>query len=80
MDRKDRKLVRAIIVINIIVVMISIFLWVKYANDVGILITVMSIWTSYFVIRIMANRYGVTEYRFAANQLVDRLLKKLVKW
>jgi hypothetical protein len=80
MDRKDRRLVRAIIIINIIVLLISILLWVKYASDVGILITVISIWSSFFIIRILANRYGVTEYRFATNQLMNRLLKKLVKW
>ena len=80
MDRKDRKLVRRIIIINVIIIMISIFLWIRYVNNIGVLITVISIWTSFLVIRIMANRYGVIEYRFANNHLVDRLLKKLVKW
>lgn len=80
MDRKDRKLVRAIVVINVIIIMISIFLWMKYVSYIGVLITVISIWTSFILIRIMANRYGVSEYRFAHNHLIDRLLKKLVKW
>jgi hypothetical protein len=80
MDRKDRKLVRGIIIINVIIIMISIFLWIRYVNNIGVLFTVISIWTSFIAVRIMVNRYGVTEYRFANNQLIDRLLKKLVKW
>lgn len=80
MDRNDRKLVRGIVVINAIIVIVSIFLWVRYASHIGILITVISIWTSFIVIRIIANRYGVIEYRFSSNILIDRLLKKLVKW
>lgn len=75
----DRKLVRGIIVINVIIVMLSIFLWVRYINYIGVLITIISIWISLFVIRIIVNRYGVSEYRFANNDLVDRLLKKLIK-
>jgi hypothetical protein len=76
----ERKLVRDIIVINIMIVIISIFLWFIYSTNIGILITVISMWASFIVIRIIANRYGVTEYHLSDNVLIDRLLKKLVKW
>jgi len=80
MDRKDRRLIRGIIVTNVIVVMISIFLWVRYVSYVGILIVTISILSSFVAIRIMANKYGVCEYRFTNNCLVDKAIKKLVKW
>jgi hypothetical protein len=80
MDRKDKKFIKGIIATNIIVVVISIFLWVKYNSHIGILITIVSIWSSFIAIRIRMNKYGVCEYRFANNYLIDRLLKKLVKW
>lgn len=80
MDRNDRKLVAKIIIINVIIVILSIFLWIRYASHIGILITVISFWASFILMRIMVNRYGVIEYRFSNNALVDRLLKKLVKW
>lgn len=80
MDRKDRRLIRGIITTNIIVVAISIFLWARYNSYVGILITIISIWASFVAMRIIMNKYGVCEYRFANNCFMDRLIKKLIKW
>lgn len=80
MDRKDKKFIKGIIAINTIAVAISIFLWVVYNSYIGVLLTVISIWSSFIALRIIMNKYGVYEYRFANNYLIDRLLKKLVKW
>lgn len=80
MDRKDRKLIRGIIVTNIIVVAISIFLWARYDSYVGALITIVSIWSSFIAVRIMMNKYGVCEYQLVGNCFVDNLIKKLIKW
>lgn len=80
MDRKDERFIKGIIATNIIVIVISIFLWVIYSSYIGVLLTVISIWSSFIAVRIIINKYGVCEYRFADNYLIDRLLKKLVKW
>jgi hypothetical protein len=80
MDRKDKRFIKGIIVANVIVVVISIFLWVRYSDNIGVLLTVISVWSSFITLRIIMNKYGVCEYRFVNNCLIDRLLKKLVKW
>jgi hypothetical protein len=76
MDRKGRKLIKEIIVINIIVIVISIFLLIRYNNNIGILITIISLWTSFTIVRIIMNKYGVNK----SNSIRDRLIRKLMKW
>lgn len=80
MDRKDRKLIRGIIVANVIVIAISIFLFIRYNNNIGILITIISLWTSFIAIRIIINRYGVCTCGYVSNHFKDRFLRKLMKW
>jgi hypothetical protein len=80
MDRKDRKLIRGIIAANIIVAAVAIFLWARYNSYIGILIAIISMWTSFTVVRIMMNKYGVCEYYYGGNDLRDRFIRKLMKW
>lgn len=80
MDRKDKKLIKGIIAMNIIVIIISIFLWARYNSYVGILITVISLWTSIISTRIIVNRYGVSTYCYNGNCIRDRLMRRLMKW
>jgi hypothetical protein len=80
MDRKDKRFVKGIVVTNVIVVVISIFLWTRFNSSIGVLLTVISIWSSFIALHIIINKYGAYEYRFANNYLIDRLLKKLLKW
>ncbi len=79
MDRKDRKFFKRVIIKNVIVVVFSIFLWIRYGTYIGILITMISIWTSFIAIRIMMNRYGVCEYGYVSNNFRDRLIRKLIR-
>lgn len=80
MDRKDKKLIKEIIIANIIVGAISIFLCVRYDNYIGILITIISLWTSFIVIRIIMNRHGALTYCYTSNHFKDRLIRKLIKF
>ena len=80
MDRKDKKLIKGIIAMNIIVIIISIFLWTRYNSCVGILITVISLWTSLIAVRIIVNRYGVCTYGYTSDCFRDRLVRRLMKW
>lgn len=77
MYRKDRRLIRGIILVNIIVVMISIFLWVRYDIHAGMLITIVSLWSSFVATRIIMNGHGA--YHCTKSYFVDRLIEKLVK-
>jgi UPF0716 family protein affecting phage T7 exclusion len=80
MDRKDRRLIRGIILTNIIVVMVSIFLWVRYGRHIGILITIVLMWSSFIAVRIIMNRHGIYAYHCTRNCFVDRLIEKVMKW
>lgn len=80
MDRKDKKLIREIIATNVIVMIISIFLFTRYESNVGILIAIISLWASFIAIRIIVNRYGVCSYGYTSNCFSDRLIRKLMKW
>lgn len=78
MDRKDKKLIKEIIVVNVIVIAMSIFLWARYNNYIGVLITIISLWTSFVAIRIIMNKYGVCTYCYTSNRFKDRLIRKLM--
>ncbi len=80
MARNDKKLIKEIIAMNIIVIIISTLLWVKYHKYIGVLITVISLWASLIAIRIIMNRYGVCSYSYTGNCIRDRLIRKLMKW
>ncbi len=80
MDGKYRRLIRGIVVINIMAVAMSIFLWVIYGSYAGILVVITVMWTSFTVVRIIMSRHRVYEYRCIGNCFVDRLVKKLIRW
>ena len=79
MDRKDRKLIKEIIIMNAIIVAISIFLWIKYDRHIGFVVSVIILWASFLAIRIMVNRYGVYANGYKNGNILDRLIRKLMK-
>ena len=80
MDRKDKELIREIIAGNAIIAAISIFLWVRYYNHIGFLVTIISLWVSFVSIRIIMNRHGVCMYDYSSNSFKDRFVRKLLRW
>lgn len=80
MDRRDIRLIREIVAVDIVVIIISIFLWTRYHSDIGILITVVSMWTSFIFIRVVINKRRSLGYHLTDNCSIDRLIKKFVKW
>lgn len=79
MDRKDKRLIKEIIILDVIIVAISIFLWIMKGIHIGILISIILFWVSFISIRIIVNKYGIYSYEYTSNSFRNRIIKKLMK-
>ncbi len=79
MDRKDKRLVKEIVVADIIIVIISIFLWIRYNVHIGIIVSIILLWASFISIRIITNKHGIYSLGYKSSSTRDKIIRKLMR-